>query len=146
MKLSWPITFIIVTAVISLHGCASTNVSNAAESANQSAIEAGSPYRWEYRRSGDFDVLTKTLIGVEAATTADPELAEFTRNQISSIQNDRATISPDQEPDQVRLVDAEDGHAKEVWVYKIEKATLAFVVSYESSPGGGTDVNITGPW
>ena len=145
MKFGWFTIAMFVVAVSLLSGCAGTSVSDAAVMANQSAKEAGSPYRWEYRRNGDYDVLTKRTVGVVADTTADTVLAEFTRKQISAIENTKH-ISPEQKPNQVRIVSKSEADAQEVWVYEIDNTTQAFVVSYVTSVDGGTDVSITGPW
>ena len=128
-----------------LAACANTTMSDAAALLNESATREGNAYRWQYSREGEFEEISKRLIGEPAPTSADQALDSFTRSQISSVENEQH-IDPTTAPKEVRLVSKSSDHVEEVWVYELGEVTQAFVVQFSPSASGGTEINITGPW
>ena len=137
--------FLLVLLLVGLMGCGSTGMNTTVNNANKIAASDGSPYRWEHKSVNGGEVLTKVLIGVPAPTSADAELESFTRKKIS-LASKEIQISEDQNPVEIRLVSASDSHVQEVWVYEVSEKRVAFLVTFQPSKAGGTDINISGPW
>lgn len=137
--------YLLVAVITSLTGCAYSGLESTVNDVNANASERGSPFRWDQRSVGDSVALTKVLIGIPAETSADKELQNFTRRQIS-MRDDTGSITQELQPTEVRLVAASENHVQEVWVYEIERVKYAFVIDFQPADGGGTDITITGPW
>jgi hypothetical protein len=138
-------TILILSTFCVLLGCASTHLKSTVADINSKAAIAGNPYRWEHKSVNGGDVLKKVLIGSPAPTWADTELESFTREQISSLDNEKGILA-NQKPQEVRLVSVSESLVQEIWIYRVEERRVVFVVNYQPSIFGGTDINITGPW
>lgn len=136
---------LMIWASVLVAGCSGTDTRQAVEAVNQRAEQDGSPWRWEQSEVDGATILKKSLIGIAAQTSADPELQRFTLGQIHGMETD-LPLTPDQQPEEVRLVSATDSSVREVWVFDSDDRRVAYVIEFSPAASGGTTVNIRGPY
>lgn len=127
--------------VLGLAGCASSTVTNAQRELNQRAEAEGSPFRWEAQNvSGGGTMLYRVLLDLPAGPTrAGPQLQRDTLALIAAAEKEKQRPNP-----LVKQVNyLKDG--REVWSLQTEGEGIAYIVDFQPSPTGGTDIKLNGP-
>ena len=121
---------------------------NAAELANATLEEDGSPYRWAvgHQERDGTTLLLKQLIGQPCDTAADPTLAADTLVNIGKAEAQSGGVSaPSLVETRCVAIDAL-GVIQEVWVVSRGEKQVPYVVNFLPDPAGGAKIEIHGPW
>jgi hypothetical protein len=110
------------------------------EYANRKAEADGSPFRWKAESSPSGSMLVKVLADLPSGPSrADPVLKHETLDLISKMES--AAGRPEPQVDDVKLLK----NGKEVWLLKTGSDGVAYIVDFERSAQGGTDIGLSKP-
>ena len=138
---------ICISLLCTLVGCATSSVAERGTAlANKDLEQRGSPYRWRAESFEDgFSVVERELIGERCTTAAD---ASLQRDVMTNIGKAEAHSGGSASPALVetRCISINKSQVDEVWVIARGDDEIAYTVTLRSQSGGGTDIEVQGPW
>ena len=137
-------------------GCASSNavdraaaVDKAARDVNEEAEKTGNPYRAHVTDMGSAgQLIEKVLIGTPAPTVADKTLKHDVLARIGELETRSGAVASSTPPVllETRFISKSAQSIAEVWVIARGQERAAYTVAFTTSPKGGTDFHVKGPW
>jgi hypothetical protein len=126
--------------LLSFGGCGGSPPELAAQQLNHDAKANGLPFRWKAEKFPGGTSLRMVMVDLPSgATRADDLLQRNILTQIKKVELSKHRSAP--AVDEVRLMP--DG--REVWVLNNPTQGVAYVVTLQRAPQGGTNFRITGP-
>lgn len=109
------------------------------------AEKPGSPYHWVSEDEGGGKILQRVLMGTPGPTVADETVKA---NVLKNIGTYEEKIGGDATPVlvEVRQLPKAKGEYNEVWIIARAGIKIVYTVSLSSSPQGGVDFHVHGPW
>ncbi len=140
----YEISLILLCALV---GCATGSVAERSIALSNKELERrGSPVRWNATSFDDgVSLFERTLIGKPCATAADERLQ---RDVMANIGKAEVQSGGSASPALVetRCVSINTSQVNEVWVIARGDDEIAYTVTLRSQSGGGTDIEVQGPW
>lgn len=105
----------------------------------------GSPYHWVSEDEGGGKILQRVLMGTPGPTVADETVkADILRNIGTYEAKAGGAAAPVLV--EVRQLPKVKGEYNEVWIISRAGTNIVYTVSLSSSPQGGVDFHVHGPW
>lgn len=136
----WPAAAGLTAMLCALGGCASSDLVNGAALANRQAEASGSPFRWQPRQVNGATRLVLVLADLPSGPSRADALA---KKEIMRLIGESEAAAGRAEP-QVEDIKPLPNN-REVWLLKVDREGLAYIVHLKPSAGGGTNLEITGP-